>query len=100
MMDYVYSFCSSLPEQLTKDIINHSYKKAPPQKKKATLEERIRKERPPPRVRVMESSQPNFSSLRLENVGITFRDQEVLKDVTWGVSTGDRIGLVGHNGAG
>jgi len=73
---------------------------APPEKKKATLEERIRKERPPPRVRVMESSQPNFSSLRLENVGITFRDQEVLKDVTWGVSTGDRIGLVGHNGAG
>lgn len=72
----------------------------PPKEKKITLEERIRKERPPPRVRVMESSQPNFSSLRLENIGITFRDQEVLKDVTWGVSTGDRIGLVGHNGAG
>jgi ATPase subunit of ABC transporter with duplicated ATPase domains len=48
----------------------------------------------------MESAQPNFSSLRLENIGITFRDQEVLKDVTWGVQTGDRIGLVGHNGAG
>ncbi len=71
-----------------------------PKKKRITLEERIRKERPPPRVRVMESSQPNFSSLRLENIGITFRDQEVLKDVTWGVQTGDRIGLVGHNGAG
>lgn len=75
-------------------------KAEPPKEKKITLEERIRKERPPPRVRVMESSQPNFSSLRLENIGITFRDQEVLKDVTWGVSTGDRIGLVGHNGAG
>lgn len=73
---------------------------APPNKKKLTLEERIRKERPPPRIRVMESSQPNFSSLRLENIGITFRDQEVLKDVTWEVRTGDRIGLVGHNGAG
>jgi ATPase subunit of ABC transporter with duplicated ATPase domains len=48
----------------------------------------------------MESSQPNFSSLRLEGIGITFRDQQVLKDVTWGVETGDRIGLVGHNGAG
>jgi ATPase subunit of ABC transporter with duplicated ATPase domains len=72
----------------------------PEKKKKVTLEERIRKERPPPRVRVMESAQPNFSSLRLENIGITFRDQEVLKDVTWGVQTGDRIGLVGHNGAG
>ena len=71
-----------------------------PKEKKLTLEDRIRKERPPPRVRVMESSQPNFSSLRLENIGITFRDQEVLKDVTWEVRTGDRIGLVGHNGAG
>jgi len=72
----------------------------PTKKPKPTLEERIRKERPPPRIRVLESSQPNFSSLRLENVGVTFRDQEVVKDVTWGVQTGDRIGLVGHNGAG
>jgi ABC-type multidrug transport system fused ATPase/permease subunit len=62
---------------------------------KATLEDKIRKERPPPRIRVMESSQPDYTSLRLENVGITFRNQEVLKDVTWGVQTGDRIGLVG-----
>ena len=65
-----------------------------------TLEERIRKERPPPRIRVMESSQPDFSSLRLEDVAITFRNQEVLKGVTWGVQTGDRIGLVGPNGGG
>jgi ATPase subunit of ABC transporter with duplicated ATPase domains len=68
--------------------------------KKLTLEEKIRKERPPPRIRVMETAQPGYSSLRLEGVGITFRDQEVLKDVTWGVQTGDRIGLVGANGAG
>jgi len=67
---------------------------------KLTLEDKIRKERPPPRIRVMESSQPGYTALRLENVGITFRDQEVLKDVTWGVQTGDRIGLVGANGAG
>ena len=65
-----------------------------------TLEDKIRRERPPPRIRVMESSQPGYTSLRLENVGITFRNQEVLKDVTWGVQTGDRIGLVGANGAG
>jgi hypothetical protein len=57
-----------------------------------TLEDKIRKERPPPRIRVMESQQPGFVSLRLEKVGITFRNQEVLKDVTWGVSSGDRIG--------
>jgi ATPase subunit of ABC transporter with duplicated ATPase domains len=69
-------------------------------KKQLTLEDKIRKERPPPRIRVMESSQPGYTSLRLENVGITFRNQEVLKDVTWGVQTGDRIGLVGANGAG
>jgi ABC-type Mn2+/Zn2+ transport system ATPase subunit len=67
---------------------------------KATLEDKIRKERPPPRIRVMESAQPGYVSLRLENVGITFRNQEVLKDVTWGVQSGDRIGLVGKNGAG
>ena len=68
--------------------------------KKATLEDKIRKERPPPRIRVMESTQPGYTSLRLENVGIIFRNQQVLKEVTWGVQTGDRIGLVGANGAG
>jgi ABC-type Mn2+/Zn2+ transport system ATPase subunit len=67
---------------------------------KATLEDKVRKERPPPRIRVMESAQPGFVSLRMENVGITFRNQEVLRDVTWGVQSGDRIGLVGKNGAG
>ena len=65
-----------------------------------TLEDKIRKERPPPRIRVMDNVQAGYTSLRLENVGITFRNQEVLRDVTWGVQTGDRIGLVGANGAG
>jgi len=67
---------------------------------KLTAEERIRKERPPPRIRVMESSQPDYTALRLENIAITFRDLPVLKSATWGVQTGDRIGLVGANGAG
>lgn len=71
-----------------------------PETVEITLEERVRKERPPPRIRVMESSQPNYSALRLEDVSITFRNQEVLKSVTWGVQTGDRIGLVGPNGGG
>lgn len=71
-----------------------------PERQRVTLEDKIRKERPPPRIRVMESAQPGYVSLRLENVGITFRNQEVLKDVTWGVQAGDRIGLVGKNGAG
>jgi ABC-type Mn2+/Zn2+ transport system ATPase subunit len=73
---------------------------APAAPTERTLEDKIRKDRPPPRIRVMESAQPGYTSLRLENVGITFRNQEVLKDVTWGVTTGDRIGLVGANGAG
>eukprot|EP00578_Thalassiosira_sp_NH16_P010815 CAMPEP_0181120878 /NCGR_PEP_ID=MMETSP1071-20121207/24414_1 /TAXON_ID=35127 /ORGANISM="Thalassiosira sp., Strain NH16" /LENGTH=929 /DNA_ID=CAMNT_0023205609 /DNA_START=19 /DNA_END=2808 /DNA_ORIENTATION=- len=71
-----------------------------PKKKKLTAEERIRKDRPPPRIRVMESSQPDYTALRLENIAITFRDQPVLTSATWGVQTGDRIGLVGANGAG
>jgi ABC-type cobalamin/Fe3+-siderophores transport system ATPase subunit len=70
---------------------------APP---KLTLEDKVRKERPPPRIRVMESAQPGYVALRLEKVGIMFRNQEVLNDVTWGVQTGDRVGLVGKNGAG
>ena len=73
---------------------------AKPKKEKLTAEEIIRKERPPPRIRVMESSQPDYTALRLENIAITFRDQPVLKSATWGVQTGDRIGLVGANGAG
>ena len=48
----------------------------------------------------MESSQPDYTALRLENIAITFRDQPVLQSATWGVQTGDRIGLVGANGAG
>jgi len=70
------------------------------QPSKLTLEDKIRKERPPPSVRVMEINQPNFVSLRLDDVYITFRDQEVLKGVTWGVSTNELVGLVGPNGAG
>lgn len=65
---------------------------------KDTLEAKIRKTRPPPRVRISSTSQPGFVSLRLEGVAVTFRNQEVIKDATWGVKTGDRIGLVGPNG--
>ena len=40
------------------------------------------------------------SVLRLERVGKIYPTGEVLRDVTWEVKTGDRIGLVGVNGAG
>jgi ATP-binding cassette subfamily F protein 3 len=38
--------------------------------------------------------------LRLERIGKIYPTGEVLRDVTWEVRTGDRIGLVGVNGAG
>ncbi|ASC69741.1 ABC transporter protein [Halomicronema hongdechloris C2206] len=38
--------------------------------------------------------------LRLENIGKIYPTGEVLKDVTWEIKPGDRIGLVGVNGAG
>ena len=38
--------------------------------------------------------------LRLERVGKIYPTGEVLRDVTWEVKAGDRIGLVGVNGAG
>ncbi len=38
--------------------------------------------------------------LRLENICKIYPTGQVLKDVTWEVKTGDRIGLVGVNGAG
>lgn len=68
------------------------------EKDEETLEEKIRKARPPPRVRISSSSQPGYVSLRLDGVAVTFRNQEVIKDATWEVKTGDRIGLVGPNG--
>jgi ATP-binding cassette, subfamily F, member 3 len=38
--------------------------------------------------------------LRLEHISKIYPTGEVLKDVSWEVKTGDRIGLVGVNGAG
>ena len=41
-----------------------------------------------------------FPVLRLERIGKIYPTGEVLRDVTWEVKAGDRIGLVGVNGAG
>ena len=43
---------------------------------------------------------PLLSVLRLERIGKIYPTGEVLRDVTWEVKAGDRIGLVGVNGAG
>mmetsp|Transcript_29389 Transcript_29389/g.52542 ORF Transcript_29389/g.52542 Transcript_29389/m.52542 type:complete len:686 (-) Transcript_29389:55-2112(-) len=40
------------------------------------------------------------SGFKLENVSITFKNQQVLKDVSWDCKKGERVGLVGVNGAG
>lgn len=73
-------------------------KVAEEEQEEETLEAKIRKSRPPPRVRVSSTSQPGYVSLRLDGVVVTFRNQEVIKDATWEVKTGDRLGLVGPNG--
>lgn len=41
-----------------------------------------------------------YSSVRLEDVTVTFRAKPVLNGVTWGVHTGERVGLIGENGCG
>jgi ATP-binding cassette, subfamily F, member 3 len=41
-----------------------------------------------------------FYMLRLEHISKIYPTGEVLKDINWEVKTGDRIGLVGVNGAG
>jgi ATPase subunit of ABC transporter with duplicated ATPase domains len=65
-----------------------------------TLEEVIRKTRPPPSVRILTSTQPNYISLGLSGVTMIYKDQQVLSDASWFVATGDRVGLVGANGCG
>jgi len=65
-----------------------------------SMEDRVRKARPKARVQIAESSQPGYVSLRLDDVAVVFRNQEVLKSANWEVRTGDRVGLVGANGCG
>lgn len=68
--------------------------------KAITVEQKIRKERPPARVRFAESSQPDFVMMQLENVGLVFGNNVVLKNASLSVTSGERVGLVGQNGGG
>lgn len=65
-----------------------------------SLEEKVRKEKPPARVRFAESSQPNFISMGLDKIELMFGNTVVLKDASFGVESGQRVGLVGPNGGG
>lgn len=40
------------------------------------------------------------SGIKLENISKTYKGAQVLKDVSWDVKKGERVGLVGINGAG
>jgi len=65
-----------------------------------TIEQRIRKEKPPPRVRFAESSQPDFAMMELDKVSVVFGNAQIIKDASFDVKTGERVGLVGPNGGG
>jgi len=65
-----------------------------------TLEQKVRKSRPPPKIRIESGVQPGYVSVRLDKVNVIFKNQQVCTDCTWGVQTGDRVGLVGANGGG
>ena len=48
-----------------------------------------------------DSARPIASnSCNAVQIAITFKNQQVLKDVSWDVKKGERVGLVGINGAG
>ncbi|KAG2485398.1 hypothetical protein HYH03_015884 [Edaphochlamys debaryana] len=40
------------------------------------------------------------SGIRLDSIAMTFKNQQVLKNCSWEVKKGERVGLVGINGAG
>lgn len=52
------------------------------------------------RIETFADAPPGFAYLKLQNGKLRFRTQEVLKGVTWDTQTGQRVGLVGNNGAG
>lgn len=47
-----------------------------------------------------QSSSGIGSGIRLEDVAVTFKNHQVLKNASWEVKKGERVGLVGVNGAG
>ncbi|HEY2643593.1 MAG TPA: ABC-F family ATP-binding cassette domain-containing protein [Galbitalea sp.] len=59
---------------------------------------------PPPRDTVtlaaMDMQRLGKDVVDIENVGVSFGDKQVLKDVTWLIAPGERTGILGVNGAG
>jgi len=52
------------------------------------------------RVESLSDAAPGFAYLKMEGGKLRFRNQDVLVDASWDVQTGQRVGLVGNNGAG
>ena len=52
------------------------------------------------RVEQFADAPPGFAYVKMSNGKLRFRNQEVLRGVSWDVQTGQRVGLVGSNGAG
>ena len=52
------------------------------------------------RIETFADAPPGFAYLKMSNGKLRFRQQEVLQGVTWDTQTGQRVGLVGNNGAG
>ena len=65
-----------------------------------TMEQKARREKPAARVRFAESSQPDYVMMGLDKVGLMYGNDVVLKDASFSVTTGERVGLVGPNGGG
>ncbi len=59
-----------------------------------------RKAKPSTRIRLTESTQPDFVMLGLEEVSLLFGNEVIVKNSTFSVVSGERVGLVGPNGAG
>jgi len=59
---------------------------------------------PPPRdevsLRTVAMSRLGKNVLELTDISLAFGDRTLLRDITWGVGPGDRVGILGRNGEG
>lgn len=63
-------------------------------------ESATRKLNPSSKIKFGDHNQPNFVQVQLNSIGIRFGDELLIKNATFTISTGDKMGLVGPNGAG
>lgn len=92
----------TLPHKEPQLVYQNKHQKHHQQNQKdKTPSDQTRKDKPNSKVRfTSDSSQPDYVSMGLEKVSLMFGDVTVLKDATFSVSSGERVGLVGPNGGG